>query len=217
MASRRRPADIGIERGRRLLADVLREETLARRDRGLSLTDVGGAIGFSAAVGSRIERGLVPDVGLVRLSAMLSVVGLDLAARAYPGGSPMRDAGHAALLARFRACLHPSLRWGIEVPLPQPGDQRAWDGLIRGPDWAYGAEAETHPTDGQALARRLELKIRDGRVDGLVLILPTTRHARLFLAAAEESLSPAFPVPGRRAIELLRAGVDPGGNAIVIV
>jgi hypothetical protein len=93
----------------------------------------------------------------------------------------------------------------------------AWDGLVRGVDWAYGAEAETHPTDGQALARRLELKKRDGAVDGVILILPATRHARLFLAAAGELLAPAFPVPGRRAIELLRAGVDPGGNSIVIV
>jgi hypothetical protein len=217
MTTRRRPVDIGIERGRRLLAEILREESLARRDRGLSLTSTSRAVGFSTSIGSRIERGLAPDVGLVRLSAMLSVVGLELSARAYPGGSPIRDAGHAALLGRFRACLHSSLRWSIEVPLPRLGDQRAWDGLVRGVDWAYGAEAETHPTDGQALARRLELKKRDGAVDGVILILPATRHARLFLAAAGELLAPAFPVPGRRAIELLRAGVDPGGNSIVIV
>jgi hypothetical protein len=217
MTTRRRPADVGIERGRRVVADLVREETTARRDRGLSLVDVGRAVGFSAAMGSRIERGLVPDVGLIRLSAMLSVVGLDLSARAYPGGSPLRDAGHAALLGRFRACLHPSLRWSVEVPLPRPGDHRAWDGFVRATDWRYGAEAETHPTDGQALARRLELKVRDGDVDGVILILPATRHARLFLAAAGDLLAPVFPVPGRRAMELLRAGVDPGGNAIVII
>jgi hypothetical protein len=148
---------------------------------------------------------------------MLSVVGLELSARAFPGGSPMRDAGHAALLGRFRTVLHPSLGWGVEVPLPRPGDQRAWDGLVRGSDWRYGAEAETHPTDGQALARRLELKARDGGVDGVILILPASRHARDFLAAAGDLLAPVFPVPGRRAIELLRAGVDPGGNTIVIL
>ena len=200
-----------------MVGDLVREETTARRDRGLSLVDVGRAVGFSAAMGSRIERGLVPDVGLIRLSAMLSVVGLDLSARAYPGGSPLRDAGHAALLGRFRACLHSSLRWSVEVPLPRPGDQRAWDGFVRAADWRYGVEAETHPTDGQALARRLELKVRDGDVDGVILILPATRHARLFLAATIDLLSPVFPVPGRRALELLRAGVDPGGNAIVII
>jgi hypothetical protein len=51
----------------------------------------------------------------------------------------------------------------------------------------------------------------------VILILPATRHAPLFLAAAGELLAPAFPVPGRRAIELSRAGVDPGGYSIVIV
>jgi len=103
------------------------------------------------------------------------------------------------------------------VPLPRPGDQRAWDGFVRAEHWQYGAEAETHPTDGQALARRLELKVRDGAVNGVILILPPTRHTRLFLAAAGDLLAPVFPVPGRRALELLRAGVDPGGNSVVIV
>src|SRR3954471_7125208 len=126
MGTRRRPVDVGIERGRRGLGDLVREETIARRDRGLSLAEVGRAVGISAAVGSRIEGGKVPDVGIVRLSAMLSVVGLHLWARAYAGGSPLRDAGHAALLARFRALLHASLRWAIEVPFPGSGDQRAW-------------------------------------------------------------------------------------------
>jgi transcriptional regulator with XRE-family HTH domain len=199
MAIRRKPADIGVERGRAVLASLVRDETLARRDRGLSLADVGSSIGLSAAMGSRIERGLVPDVGIVRMASMLSVVGLELSARAYPGGSPMRDAGHAALLARFRARLHPSLGWGVEVPLPRPGDRRAWDALVRGLDWRVGIEAETHPTDGQALARRFELKVRDGGVDGVILLVPPTRHVKLFLAAASDLLRPIFPVPGQRA------------------
>ena len=217
MAIRRKPADIGIERGRAVLNSLVREETLARRDRGLSLAEVGSAIGLSAAMGSRIERGLVRDVGVVRMSSMLAVVGLDLSARAFPGGPPLRDAGHAALLARLHGRLHPSLRWSVEVPLPHPGDPRAWDALVRGADWRYGIEAETHPTDGQALARRLELKARDGGVDGVILLVPPSRHARAFLAAASDMLGSMFPVPGRRALELLAAGVNPGGNAILVL
>jgi transcriptional regulator with XRE-family HTH domain len=217
VATRRRPADIGAERGRTLLAQLLREETAARRDRGLALADVAGAIGVSGSTASRIEAGRSADLGLIRLSSMLAVVGLDLSARAYPGGSPLRDAGHVALLARFRSCLHRSLVWSTETPFPHPGDLRAWDGLVRGPGWRYGAEAETHPTDGQGLARRLQLKARDGDVDGVILVLPSTRHTRSFLAAAGDLLAPAFPVPGPRALELLRAGVDPGGSAIVVL
>jgi hypothetical protein len=30
-------------------------------------------------------------------------------------------------------------------------------------------------------------------------------------------LLPAFPVPGRRALELLAAGVDPGGNSVIVI
>jgi transcriptional regulator with XRE-family HTH domain len=217
MAIRRKPADIGIERGRLLLTNLTREETLARRDRGLSLAAVSGAVGLSPSMGSRIERARVPDVGIVRLSAMLAVVGLELSARAFPGGAPLRDIGHASLLGRFRACLHPSLRWGIEVPVPRPGDQRAWDAVVRGDGWTYGVEAEMHPTDAQGLARRIELKVRDSGIDGVLLVIPPTRHGRAFVAAAGDILGVAFPVPGRRTVELLRAGVDPGGNAIVII
>jgi hypothetical protein len=217
LAGRRRPADIGAERGRAILVALVREETVARRDRGLSLDDVGRAIGLSGSMASRIETGACGDVGIVRLASMLSVVGLDLSARAYPGGSPLRDAAHAALLSRLRACIHRSLTWRTEAPLPIPGDLRAWDALIGGPTWTYGVEAETHPTDGQALLRRLELKARDGDVDGVVLLLPRTRHTRLFLASAGDLLRPTFLVPGPRALELLRAGVDPGGSAVVIL
>lgn len=131
MSIRRRPADVGAERGRYQLNAVVREETIARRDRGLSLADVGAAVGLSGSMASRIEGGRAPDVGVVRLSSMLAVVGLDLSLRAFPGGAPLRNAGHAALLTRFRARIHPSLEWRIEVPLPAAGDRRAWDAMIR--------------------------------------------------------------------------------------
>ena len=35
-------------------------------------------------------------------------------------GLPIRDAAHAALLARFREAIHPSVRWMIEAPFPVP-------------------------------------------------------------------------------------------------
>jgi hypothetical protein len=89
--------------------------------------------------------------------------------------------------------------------------------MVRGPGWRYGTEAETHPTDAQALGRRTELKLRDGHVDGMLLVLPDTRYVRLFLTAAVDVLTPSFPVPGRRAIELLRAGIDPGGNSVIVL
>ena len=147
----------------------------------------------------------------------MAVVGLELSARAYPGGQPVRDAAQVELLARFRSRLHRDIRWATEVPLPAPGDQRAWDVLIaRGSEWRYGVEAETGPRDSQALVRRLNLKVRDAQVDGVILVLPGTRRTRDFLAGAQDSLRSTFAVDGRRALELLAAGVDPGGSAIAV-
>ena len=191
---------------------------IVRIDRGLSLRQVSRAVGRSPAALSRLERGRVPGVELVALARVMSVVGLELSARAYPGGQPIRDAAHARLLARLKATLHRNLRWATEVPFPSAGDLRAWDAMVAyGSEWRYGVEAETGPTDAQALLRRLNLKERDGGVDGVILLLPRTRHTRMFLAGAVDLLSPSFPVEGGRALELLAAGVDPGGSALVVI
>lgn len=191
------------------------EARAARIDRGLTLREVGRAIGLSGAEVSRIERGILPSVSVLQLARLLAVVGLELSASAFPGAGPIRDAAHVALLARFRGRLHPSLRWATEVPLPRHGDQRAWDALVSGSDWRYGIEAETSPRDSQALARRLNAKVRDSDVDGAILVLPASRRSRAFLGAAGPTLTPGLPVDGRRALRLLAAGVDPGGGAIV--
>jgi hypothetical protein len=121
------------------------------------------------------------------------------------------------LLEKLRAGLHPRLRWRTEVPLPIPGDKRAWDGTISGPGWFYGVEAETNPIDGQASLRRIQLKVRDAHADGVVLLLPDTRQSREFRRQFADLLAADFPVNGRRAVELLAAGVDPGGSAIVVL
>ncbi len=160
---------------------------------------------------------MFPGVTLEQLALLLAAVGLDLSARAYPGGSPIRDAAHAALLRRFREQLHRELSWRVEVPLPIPGDPRAWDAMIIGKGWRYGVEAETAPRDAQALARRLELKVRDGHVNGVLLVLPATRRTSGFLREAGDMLGANFRIDGRRALELLGAGVDPGGNAIIVI
>src|SRR5207237_5268388 len=118
--------------------------------------------------------------GLVESHRLATIVGLDASFRLFPGGDPMRDAGHAQLLERLRARIHPTLRWSIEVPLPILGDRRAWDALIGGNGWREGVEAETGLRDGQALSRRLELKRRDGAVDGIILLAPATKRVREF-------------------------------------
>lgn len=217
MPPRERPIDRGTRLGRAALARIGQEVRDARLDRSLSIKAVAAALDISNAEVSRVERALSPRVPFVTLSRMAAVVGLDLSARLYPGVTPLRDAAQVALLSDFRATLHRSLRWATEVPLPITGDQRAWDATVRGPDWCFGIEAETLPRDAQALVRRLQLKLRDGGLDGMVLVLRDTRRTRAFLREAADELAGGFPVPGRRALELLAAGLDPGGSAVILV
>ena len=217
MGTRERRVDAGAARGRALRAAVLGELRNGRLDRGLGGADIARAVGISPAQYSRIERGLTDSLSFEQASVLLAAVGLDLSVRVHPGGEPMRDAAHIALLERFRACLHRSLRLMTEVAFPTAGDLRAWDAVVLGPDWRHGVEAETRPRDRQALERRLALKLRDGDVSSMSLLLLDSRHNRDFLRAHGAALAERFPIGGRRSLELLRAGVDPGGNSIILL
>jgi transcriptional regulator with XRE-family HTH domain len=217
MGSRERPTDRGQRFGRATLARLGSELRSARTGRGLSIDAASAALGVSNAEVSRIERAFSPNVPLVVVSRYAAVLGLDLVANLYPGAPPVRDGAHIRLLADFRAELHPSLRWATEVPLPLPRDQRAWDAMIFGPDWRYGVEAETAPGDGQSLARRLNLKLRDGEVDGVLLLLRDTHRSRTFVAETRALFAGLFPSIPRQTIAALRAGLRPDGNAIVVL
>jgi transcriptional regulator with XRE-family HTH domain len=217
MGAHERRVDSAVLRGRALTATVLGELRHGRLDRGLGGADVARAVGISAAQYSRIERGLTISLSIEQASALLAAVGLTLSVRAHPGGEPLRDAAHVALLRRFQACLHPSLRFMTEVAFPIPGDLRAWDAVVLGGDWRHGVEAETRPRDRQALERRIALKLRDGDVSSMSLLLLDSRHNRDFVRAHGTVLAERFPIRGRRSLELLRAGMNPGGNSIILL
>lgn len=118
MGARIRRIDAGAARGRASAATVINELRVARIDRGLSGADVARATGISQPQYNRIEHGFGGPLTIERASTLLSAVGLELSVRVYPGGEPLRDAAHAALLARFRARLHRSLRFATEVSFP---------------------------------------------------------------------------------------------------
>jgi transcriptional regulator with XRE-family HTH domain len=216
MGSRERIIDAASRRGRAMADELLRELHDGRVDRGLSGAFVAEAVGLSKAQYSRIERGLGGDLSIEVASRLLAAVGLRLSVRAFPHGEPLRDAAQTNLVARFRADLHRSLGFRTEVGFPGPDDRRAWDAVVSGASWRMGVEAETRPRDLQALERRLELKHRDGGVDYVCLLLLDSRHNRELLRAHGSTLAARFPIAGRRALELLRSGVDPGGSAIIL-
>jgi hypothetical protein len=103
-----------------------------------------------------------------------------------------------------------------EVPIPIPGDLRAFDAVIRGTDWAQPVEAETRPRDAQALDRRIQLKLRDAGFEDVILLLLDSAHNRRFVRALG-SAAARFQVDGDLALERLAAGVAPGGSAIILL
>jgi len=215
MATRERPADRGRRRARdnqnRLAADI----RYARLGAGLSLRDVAAAARLDHGQLWRFERRRC-ELTPVDLSAVCEAVGLELAMRAYPGGDPIRDAGHARLLARLRGRLAPGLRWRTEVPLPGPQEMRAWDAVITGSDWRLPVEAETVVFDVQALERRLALKRRDGGAEHILLLLADTPRNRRALLVAPAAF-PDLPLRNRAVLGRLATGRPPDNGGMVFL
>ncbi len=210
--------DLGTADGRRMLTALGAELREARLACGVSQQRAADGIGVSHAQISRIELGLAPRVSLIVLARFARVVGLRLSARAYPAGLPVRDAAHLRLLARFRQSLGSRCTWRTEVPLPIPGDDRAWDAMIGVPHATIGVEAETRLRDVQAVDRRIGLKQRDdARVSCALLVIADTRNNRRLVREHAAALAATFPIAPRVVLAALSTSTRPPGNGIVLV
>lgn len=168
---------------------------------------------------SRIERGLAPTATIVQLARLGAVVGLDVRVRAYPGPEPIRDAAQVRLIGRFLARISTSLAFRAEVPLPVPGDLRAWDGWISQFIDGDGIplEADTRIADYQAKLRRITAKLRDAGVRHLIWLVADTRANRAAVDIAGPTVRERFPVAPRAAWRALAAGRHPGGSALMLL
>jgi transcriptional regulator with XRE-family HTH domain len=217
MVTRERRIDRGRRRGRSALTRTGEEFREVRLSAGLTQRTVAHLIGISDSEYSRIERGEAARVPYETLALVAAVLGLDLPLRAFPAGEPIRDVVQLALLAAFRATLPAALQWRTEVPLPIPGDLRAWDAEVGGRDWRLPIDAESRLRDVQALSRREALKRRDGGAECMVLLVADTRHNRRVLRLARTHLVVDFPLSGRAVMAALARGVSPGASGIVLV
>jgi transcriptional regulator with XRE-family HTH domain len=200
-----------------MIRELGRELRQARVEHGLSQEFVGRAVGLSDTEVGRIERGLIRAVSVVQLARLLSVVGLDLSARAYPAGSSIRDQPQLSLLGRLQAEVPTSIRWSAEVLIGASGDLRAWDAVLAaGPD-RIGVEAETRLVDLQAVQRRIALKCRDSGIPHAILLLSASRTNRAAVRAFEVSIRAAFPITSSDALQVLRAGRLPEGSAVILL
>ena len=209
-----------IQRGRRrsriLLRRIGEELRIARVGAGISTRRLGALVGISHTQVRRIEGALAPHVDLDVLARIASVLGHELSVGIHPITSPVRDAGHLALLARFHARLHPSIRWRVEVPVPIPGDLRSADGVIDSPRVDAIVEAETRLDDLQAVERRIRGKQRDLGSKRAILLVADSRHNRAVIRSVPD-LKDQFPIATRACLAALGRGNDPGGDCFIVL
>lgn len=197
----------------RQLADELRH---ARLTAGVSQQHVADAAGLSRSVVSRAEAPRAVPATIEDLAMHAAVLGLDLSLKAYPSGSPVRDAGQLRLVERLRAVIGPGLVWTTEAAFRSAGDLRAWDvRLDRGR--SLGLDAETRLHDVQALQRRCRIKLRDSGVDVTVLLVARSRHNRHILHLHREALRDLLPADGSEVLPALRAGEIPARSGILVL
>ena len=199
------------------MARLLGELVNARKAAGLSQTGLGALLGWSQAKVSAFEHALrIDSISFSDISAVAAVLGFDLGANLYPAGEPIRDRGHQALITRFRAVLSSSWRIAAEVPLPNPGDRRAWDLLLRIRGQLVGVEAETRLRDIQAFVRRIRTRELDGGASAIVIVLADTAVNRRLLPQLVEALGPRYSTSRRALLKALRDGSPLPGSGVVL-
>jgi transcriptional regulator with XRE-family HTH domain len=217
MATRRNRIGDAAWQSRLIRGEAGREVREARLDTGLSLAAAGKAVGMSHSQFGRIERAVLPNLTIEQLCRACTAVGLKLVVRAYPDGDPVRDAAQLGLIERFRRRVPAGISFRTEVPLPIPGDRRAWDGMLTFPGTLVAVEAESRLRDVQALERRLALKCRDGSVDRLILLVNDTKANRRVLRLHLEGLRGRFPLSGRDVLAAVTNGRAPSANGLVLM
>ena len=217
MANRERPRDRGARRAHEALSLLGRDARAARIAADLTQEAVASVLRLDRTWISRFELGDAPGISLTHVFEILAVLGLDASVRSYPAGDPIRDAGQARLLERLHLRLPPAVGWETEVPMPTMGDLRAWDGLLRLGQERWGVEAETRIGDLQARLRSLQLKRRDGGVDGVILLLNDSRHHRSLVREHRALLLGVCPADGQEALEAIEAGRPPRGDALILL
>lgn len=215
MATRETRADRGRRRGRQVGARLLGEIRGARLAANVSQRSVALALGWSHARYGRFENDRLRHLAIEDVAAVAALFGLDLGAGLHPVGDPIRDAGHQALIGRFRAEVSPAIQVTAEVPLPSVGDRRSWDLLLRFGEILVGVELETRIRDVQWFVRRIRERERDGGVDHILIVLSDSSVNRRLAAQLMEALGPRFATAPRLLLRALRSGQALPGSGVV--
>ena len=218
MATRETRLERGRRRGRIVVSRLIGELVATRQSLNVSQRALARELRCSQAELWRRERlARIDRIPFVALAEMASLLGYDISAALHALGDPIRDRGHQELLKRFRATLAATIRVAAEAPLPNLGDRRSWDLLLRCATQLIGVEAETRIRDIQLLVRRIRERERDGGVDEIVLVLSESVVNRRLLPELLEALGARFTTPPRALLKALRAGKPLPGSGVILL
>lgn len=207
-------ADRQWQRNATEIGDELRT---ARHILGVTLRQLGPAVGASASEISRRELGKSQRLTGEKLALHAAAVGLRLSIKLWPVGGGVRDAAQARYVAAFVARVGRPWSVTLEAPIPLPGDLRAVDVVLTKGALRLAVEVITRLADLQAQVRAAELKARDLGATRLVLVIAGTHANRRALAAVRSTLVSSFDLDTRRLLADLAAGRDPGRDGIVVL
>lgn len=216
-----RHARIGRERSHQLLRRYGSEVRLARQAAGLTQRQLAALAGISQSFVSCVERALRrPDWSIA--CALAAATGHELGLRLFPQAGPtLRDSGQAEAVALIAAAAHASWHAMIEHPVG-PGDRRAADLVLRGPEEFLHVEVERRLVDLQAQVRAAQLKravLQDtlGQPVRLVVAVPGTRAARRLLGDLKPMLDRALPAGSQRVWRSIRGGTPLGSDGVLLL
>ncbi|MFP5342047.1 MAG: hypothetical protein ACLGIJ_03840 [Candidatus Limnocylindria bacterium] len=218
MATRTTRLERADATARKIVDEALQEFESARAALGLSMADVGQAVGMSRSQVGRLVRRELPDVTVKQICRLHAAVGLTDTMRSFPSGDPLRDAAQVRLLDQARRRVAARIDWHVERGVHRIGDLRAWDVVLDGHGCVDAIEAITRFGDAQAIQRRAMQKVRDDpTVRHLFLVVADTRANRAALAACRESMRTDLPLDTRPVLQALGAGRCPGASGIAII
>jgi hypothetical protein len=218
MATKETRLERGRRRGRSVAGRLMAELIATRQTLNVSQRALALELRRSQSALARLEHLRKLDrVSFVEVAEMASILGLELGAALHPIGDPIRDAGHQVLIKRFRAIRASTIKVLAEVPLPNPGDRRSWDLLLRIVHQRVGVEAETRIRVAQRLVRKVRERQSEGGADALLLVLAESAVNRRLLPDLLEALGPRFATPPRLILKGLRGGQPLPGSGVILV
>lgn len=218
---RAQPANIGRARSRYLAGSYGRELRIARMNAGLSQVRLAVLAGVSQTEVSKAERGAL-DISLEARCRLAAACGHELGWRLYPVATVrLRDSGQLGLAQAIMESAHPSWKAQLEVPIA-PGDMRAADLVLTGPNQVIHIEIERALVDFQAQLRSAQLKrealaARERKPIRLVIAVPDSRTSRSRLEPFAQLIKQTMPAESRAVWSAIRGAEPLNSDGILFV